>query len=351
MSSNRFSNEHSRLLTKISTLGTSTALPITLGDNELLRLICVALKDIDKLEILREHFPDLLGDIDPPCEYYGIPDTWFNTEAEIDPKAFSDFFVFCIDNIEDFSTYLKCLSELHKRRVKYRLILSTQPMPTMIQVSPRSLIEFGEIDSHALASWLIWRKLLYDLDNRSAQETGYLFEPVLAAAIGGEPMSARSKVVRRSENNDQGRQVDCWKVRLGDKPLAYEFKLRVTIAASGQGRFGEELQFATDCQNSGAIPVLVVLDPTPNPRLRDLEQEYVKKGGHAYIGEEAWKHLEEEAGTTMGQFIDKYVRLPIQAVSTSNDSQEESLLPLSVSINNNRLQVRLGEYERIIKRE
>jgi hypothetical protein len=32
-----------------------------------------------------------------------------------------------------------------------------------------------------LAEWL------YDIDNRSAQETGYLFEPILAAAIGGIP--------------------------------------------------------------------------------------------------------------------------------------------------------------------
>ena len=38
------------------------------------------------------------------------------------------------------------------------MILSAQPMPTMIQVSPRSLIEYGQMDTEALASWLTWRK-------------------------------------------------------------------------------------------------------------------------------------------------------------------------------------------------
>jgi hypothetical protein len=250
---------------------------------------------------------------------------------------------------------LRCLSELHKRRRKYAMILSAQPMPTMVQVSPRSLVEYGRFDTEALASWLTWRKFFYDLDNRSAQETGYLFEPVLAAAIGGEPKGARSKVVTRTDDKSKGRQVDCWKVRADGRPLAYEFKLRVTIAASGQGRFGEEISFAQDCASSGAIPVLVVLDPTPNPRLRDLQAAFEAKGGHAYIGDAAWAHLEAEAGGIMATFIERYVRTPIAAISAfetdgDTDRKRLRLLDLEARMIDGDLFFKLGNHERLIAR-
>lgn len=237
------------------------------------------------------------------------------------------------------------------------MILSAQPMPTMVQVSPRSLIEYGRINTEALASWLTWRKFFYDLDNRSAQETGYLFEPILAAAIGGEPKSASAKVVRRSNDSSKGRQVDCWKVMPDGKPLAYEFKLRVTIAASGQGRFGEELQFAEDCANSGAVPMLVVLDPTPNSRLTDLQAAYKAKGGHAYVGDAAWAHLETEAGGTMATFIEKYVRRPVIEISAfetrvarNSDRKHLSLRDLEVRFVEGEILLKLGQHEHRIQR-
>jgi hypothetical protein len=110
--------------------------------------------------------------------------------------------------------------------------------------------------------------MLNDIDNRSAQETGYLFEPILAAAISGIPFAAAKSPIKRTDNPRQGRQVDCL-----DGKLAYEFKMRVTIAASGQGRFQEELAFARDCYHSGYIPVLLVLDPTPSARSKDPMDE------------------------------------------------------------------------------
>lgn len=110
----------------------------------------------------------------------------------------------------------------------------------------------------------------------------------------------------------KGRQVDCL-----DGKLAYEFKMRVTIAASGQGRFQEELDFARDCHESGFTPILLVLDPTPSARLGDLAAEYGKYGGTAYIGDDAWKHLEERAGAVMGKFVEKYVRIPLREVDAS----------------------------------
>ena len=59
----------------------------------------------------------------------------------------------------------------------------------MNQVGPRSLLEFGGLQDSLLASWIVWRKWIYDIDNRAAQETGYLFEPVLASCLGGEPLA------------------------------------------------------------------------------------------------------------------------------------------------------------------
>ena len=163
--------------------------------------------------------------------------------------------------------------------------------------------------------------------------------------------------MKRTNDQSKGRQVDCWKIRPDGKPLAYEFKLRVTIAASGQGRFGEELQFAEDCANSGAIPVLVVLDPTPNPRLRDLQAQFAAKGGHAYIGNDAWAHLEEEAGGIMATFIERYVRIPISEISAFEveidgdpERKQLRLLDLEARMIQGNVVLKIGNHERFVTR-
>lgn len=347
--------EDSRFLSRVMTMGAATSLPVIMSPSELARLIGVVYRDNDMGNALEDAHPGLWSKINPGREYYEIPEEWF-----LEPIAFAadehvSLLMTGLKQITDFKTYLRCLSELHKRRRKYSLILRAQPMPTMVQVSPRSLIEYGNVEPQWLASWLTWRKFFYDLDNRSAQETGYLFEPILAAAIGGVPQGPRSLVVRRTGDPTKGRQVDCWK-DVGPKPLAYEFKLRVTIAASGQGRFGEEISFAEDVKNSGAIPVLVVLDPTMNPRLSELQSAYEARGGHAYLGEAAWQHLEDEAGVTMARFIEKYVREPIRAI-TSFENEEDArghkrlnLLPLQASYALDRLTFKVGDIERRIAR-
>ncbi|MBN8477749.1 MAG: hypothetical protein J0L91_02160 [Burkholderiales bacterium] len=197
-----------------------------------------------------------------------------------------------------------------------------------------------------LASWLTWRKWFYDLDNRAGQESGYLFEPILAAALGGAPASARTSPIKRTADPTKRRQVDCVLVKNGTK-YAYEFKLRVTIAASGQGRFREELDFATDCKTSGYRPVLLVLDPTPNPRLAELEASFRRSGGEAYIGDDAWNHLESEAGETMSRFIEHYVRKPIEQVS----AHEGHLLPFGAArLANGDVELRIGDHARLLRR-
>jgi hypothetical protein len=104
--------------------------------------------------------------------------------------------------------------------------------------------------------------------------------------------------------------------------------LRVTIAASGQGRFGEEMSFPVESQAAGFTPVLLVLDPTPSAKLTELSQKFLECGGEFYQGEAAWKHMENEAGAVISVFIDKYIKPAIQGV-------EEFDLPLLNSINLN----------------
>jgi len=225
-------------------------------------------------------------------------------------------------------TYFACLAALHKARLKYERILQTQPIPTIDQVGPRGLLQFGSMSARALTGFLLWRKWMFDIDNRAGQETGYLFEPIIAAAIGGVPASAKKSPIRRKSQKNKGRQVDCLR---GNR--AYEFKIRVTIAASGQGRWREELDFPVDCRSSGYIPVLVVLDPTKNPKLDELARAFRDQKGEVYIGEDAWKHLEGTAGPTMGKFLKKYVHGPIAALLEELPEQmPEIVLAMSAEV-------------------
>ena len=209
----------------------------------------------------------------------------------------------------DADTYFACLANIHKRRLKYQNILRSQPIPTIEQVGPRALLQYGSLKPKSLVALLLWRKWIYDIDNRAAQETAYLFEPIIASAIGGAPAAAGKSPVRREDDANKGRQVDCI---VGDR--AYEFKLRVTIAASGQGRWAEETQYPRDCRLSDHTPVLVVLDSTPNPKLTELSTAFTTENGEVYLGDQAWAHLEEAAGTTMFRFLQLYVREPIESL-------------------------------------
>lgn len=314
----RLTLEQSKIVQSARVLGAGTALPVLLTDAELSKLVAVVCHDTNHDNLIPASLRHALAAVG---SYYELPLEWFEQtdSAKIDLTV---QFLSAADKIVDFATYFACLCSLHKRRKKYSRILSAQPLPTMLQVAPRSLLEFGTREAPALASWLAWRKWFFDIDNRAGQETGYLFEPILASALGGTPFSAKKSPVRRTKDNNKARQVDCI---VGT--TAYEFKLRVTIAASGQGRFGEELEFAVDCRASGFTPVLMVLDPTPSPRLTDLTAQFEAYGGRAYIGKEAWEHIEEEGGETMGTFIEKYVRRPIQEM----DANASELLSLAVA--------------------
>ena len=244
---------------------------VTLSENELFCLLSQCCLDLGLAAGISK-LP-ALSSPPPSNDYYRLPLAWFQTSQAGCPSAAAlvESLAGCVAHEPDFRLYFENLATLHKRRMKYQRILSTQPKPTMNQIGPRSLLEFGGVNEGLLASWLVWRKWIFDVDTRAAQETGYLFEPVLASCLGGQAVGSKNSPVKRvnerGEPTGEGRQIDCYD---GESQLAYEFKLRVTIAASGQGRFGEERSFPREARVAGLTPVLIVLDPTPSPRLTHL---------------------------------------------------------------------------------
>ncbi len=118
-------------------------------------------------------------------------------------------------------------------------------------------------------------------------------------------------------------------------------KLRVTIAASGQGRWGEEKDFPADCQASGFIPVLLVFDDTQADKLDELSAVFRAHGGEVRIGAEAWQHLEELAGPTMSIFLEQYVRSPLKDL-LNNAPARDSLPDLSLKMSDKFLEITIG---------
>lgn len=286
---------------------------VIISDGELLSLILISVGNLgweyEELKLPTIDFPDE--------DYYKIPLRWFEDQASINISSseIMQSLDSCFSKDNDFALFIENLSALHRRRVKYKRILSTQPIPTMDQIGPRALLEYGGCETTLLANWMVWKKWIYDIDNRSAQETGYLFEPLLASCLGGEPVGSRNSPVKRLDSSgkptNKGRQIDCL---VPSNNRTYELKLRVTIAASGQGRFGEELSFAEESQAAGFVPVLLVLDPTSSNRLTELSDKYLECGGAFYHGEAAWQHMEQEAGEVVSVFIDKYIKPAIQGI-------------------------------------
>ena len=321
------------LLTKLREVS-SSELAVTLDDEVCSYLLAVIVADLK----LFEKFPELPKKVAP---FFGMESL---SSLRLPNLDFTSLYERLLGLVGDADAYFYCLGTLHKARLKYERILQAQPIPTVDQVGPRALLQYGTLSPAALAAFLFWRKWVFDIDNRAGQETGYLFEPVIASAIGGIPAPAKKSPIKRKGKNS-GRQVDC--LRASDK-RAYEIKLRVTIAASGQGRWREELQFPEDVRTSGYTPVLIVLDPTSNDKLKELEGAFRAQKGEAYVGSAAWKHLAEKAGATMATFLEIYVHSPIQALL---DKAPEKLPDLLLHVTDGYIEVTIGGSEKLtIKR-
>lgn len=288
---------------------------VAISPQEVVMLIYIALEDL-KIKIPTDE--ELSG-----CQRIAAKGFFDITHSDIEAmpdvtkdKCFSFMEVCGVTNVNNIMfIYVKNLCDLYRRRFKYYQILKSQPFPNSDQIVPRSLLEYGCCSNSLLADWLEWRKWIFDIDNRSAQETGYVFEPILASCLGGTPMSAKVSPVKRIDDNgnptNNGRQIDCY---IEETEEVYELKMRVTIAASGQGRFNEEMSFPYEAQRAGLIPILVVFDENESQLLTKLKQQYVDCGGQYYIGRDAWAMLKERAGYEMGIFINKYIYPPIDAM-------------------------------------
>lgn len=281
---------------------------IAISPKEVLLILHIAYTDLYKEEYasLLEAFTLLAKQ-----GFYHIPFKEIEALPEIEADLCFDIMTRCgvtdINNI--LYLYFKNLCDLYRRRFKYHIILKNQPFPGVNQIVPRSLLEYGNCSNSLLADWLQWRKWIFDIDNRSAQETGYIFEPILASCLGGEAVSASNSPVKRID--DYGNLTN-------------------------NGR-----------QNAGYTPILVVFDGTESLLLTKLKRQYTKCGGKYFIGEDAWKILSERAGREMSIFINKYIYPPINDIEQAMTSR---LGKIQLELRDSQLTVNNGTDEYVINR-
>ena len=99
--------------------------------------------------------------------------------------ALADAYEEIINANRDAESYLACLGKILRSRLKMERVMEAQPLATMNQVGPRAILQYGVMGNKNLASYLVWRKYMFDVDNRAAQDNGYLYEAIIASAIGG----------------------------------------------------------------------------------------------------------------------------------------------------------------------
>ena len=123
-------------------------LAVPLSDDACCYLIATIANDLGlgrKFPAFPKRLPSFFGR-EPPSHLV-LPGHDFSTIIEqlleFDPNA---------------DTYFSCLAMLHKCRLKYARILERQPIPTMDQVGPRGLLQYGTMGARALAGFMLWRK-------------------------------------------------------------------------------------------------------------------------------------------------------------------------------------------------
>ena len=137
---------------------------VALSDEACAYLLARMISDLGQ----QPQFPQLRLDV-PPL-FTGAP----ASELRLPGVGAKALYEAALAVIPDADTYFACLAALQKARLKYEGILSTQPIPTLEQVGPRALLQYGKLSGHGLVSLLFWRKWFFDVDNRAGQETGYL---------------------------------------------------------------------------------------------------------------------------------------------------------------------------------
>ena len=94
---------------------------------------------------LQKHFPDLPKH---PIEFFTNQPL---ASLKIDGLDCRSLFERLVEKGTDADTYFYCLAALHKARLKYERILSTQPIPTIEQVGPSGLLQYGKLSGKACA--------------------------------------------------------------------------------------------------------------------------------------------------------------------------------------------------------
>lgn len=249
------------------------------------------------------------------------PDAPFDLEA---------IFIEAADIIEDSDRAIQSLCEIVKRKQKVVTSLAAQPLPQINGIAFRTLLDDGVLSPTASSSYARWRKFLYDIDNRIAQQTAYAYTAVIRNCLRGRTVAGRHSPIRRTDDNYARRLVDCL---VGDR--AYDFKGRLTEAPSRRARFDDELAFPRDCYVAGYRPFLLSFAQQPGERAEELVDAYARNGGEALIGDAAWAHLRAEAGPVMSRFLDHYVTAKVEAVCAHDDT----VLDMTIRMRRNRLEV------------
>jgi hypothetical protein len=138
------------LITKLKAVGNSE-LGITLDDEICCYLIAVIVKDLG----LFDRFPEIPRELP---DFFGRDPL---TTLRLSKLDFALLYERLLEAVKDADAYFYCLGTLHKARLKYERILQAQPIPTVDQVGPRGLLQYGALSPGALAALLFWRKWIF----------------------------------------------------------------------------------------------------------------------------------------------------------------------------------------------
>lgn len=123
---------------------------VRLNDGTCLYLVARIVYDLD----LQNHFPELRQ---APRDFFSRSSSTELTLAGSDAKM---LFERLVEVSKDADTYFACLSQLHKARLKYEKILSTQPIPTLEQVGPPQSIAVWQVANGFACRPLVLAKMV-----------------------------------------------------------------------------------------------------------------------------------------------------------------------------------------------
>jgi hypothetical protein len=113
----------------------------------LLAHIVCDLKLHDRFPEVPKEIPDFFGPYSP-------------SSLRLKELNFPLLFERLLSVVQDADSYFFCLGSLHKARLKYERILQAQPIPTVDQVGPRGLLQYGALSPRSLVAFLILAKMV-----------------------------------------------------------------------------------------------------------------------------------------------------------------------------------------------